>query len=245
MNRPNALFGLALCCALSACDNKITGTLKVEQPLRVYAAAGLGRKLTTLETGKYALSATTGLVTTKFTLNQDAASETVFRIPDIKGLYEKLSQDKVRLTAAELKQPFDLTLDVATNEIDRTAPFTQYERCISGYHTEYYEVWVPGETVCRYYREECTQNPGTNGDERSDFHCQQVCQYWDQTPGHYETRSREVPEYGTEEIRGYNVTHQRQAVMKILQDGEVAARMTDGHAPAVTTFVSIYNGPCN
>jgi hypothetical protein len=242
MNKTQLVLGL-MTFALTACDNKLTGTLQVEETMTVEAAAGLFRKTTKVAPGSYFTEATTGPVTTMFKL-QGNGKEIVFRIPSLVSVKEELSQDHVRLSAAELKQPFDIDVTLKTEIIREGDYYNKTESCVRGTYQQPRQVCHPPQTICRMYREECYQKPGTNGDERSDFECHQVCQYWDQTPGYCETVYETVTDYGTRYIQGYDQTKQRKALVKIIQNGSTVAKMNAGEKP-VTDFIPTDIGGCN
>jgi len=229
MKIQNLVLGVCLV-ALAACGKRLEGSMQISNNLTVNTKKGQVQ----IPSGTYqtVVKASASKATIEM---QTYARKVSFTLPAIHELKEKWGEGRVYIRGEQIGQNFDvdLNLDVTSSQSDSQI---SYESCV--YDTRTYQEWVCRD-VLRQGRERCYQKPGTNGDERSDFHCERDT-YYDRVCG-YETRTENI--YGQREVEGYYLTLRRTGTLKLIRGGSTVGRLVDGNQTS-TSFVRTDTGRC-
>jgi hypothetical protein len=110
---------------LAACKPTLQGTATVEEPLTVNASYSSTKEKVNIPKGNYALSVSSGSVTTEFTLKDKSGKAYVFRTPVLSSAYDDygtyVSTDSLNKASnlsygpSELNQNFDLKVTNITS----------------------------------------------------------------------------------------------------------------------------------
>ena len=238
------LFTLSLLLALSACESEQTFTLNVQRPL--VAAVKPGRSETvTIPTGSYSMLVTTGPQTSKITLS-GRGSPIVFRTKSLKSIADDLNtrgDNRVVLTAAQLKQTFDVEVSSKRTLLGTGREERHSESCVYDTITRYREVCTPGETRCYGGHEECRQRSGTNGDGRSDFDCYTVGETCTTSPSRCYDEPYEENIYGSRDYSGREISYKTVTNIRFIQNRQTAASV-DAKVQNYTEFDRSWTGDC-
>ncbi|MEO5667165.1 MAG: hypothetical protein ABIR96_03825 [Bdellovibrionota bacterium] len=230
MKLQNIVLGLCLV-ALAACGKRLEGDLQVTRAITINTKKG---QQVSIPAGTYATVIKAGSSSASVVMATQS-KKIAFVLPAIQALKDRWGHGRVYLTGSQIGQNFDIDLDLDVSSSDSNGT-SRVESCV--YDTRTYQDYVCRD-VSYPGREHCVQNPGTNGDGRSDFSCH--TEYYSRRECGYETRTENI--YGQRTIYGHYTTVRRTGTFKIVRDGATLARLLD-NKQSRTNFVETDSGNC-